>query len=290
MRNWKFSGQLLENDKRVITDIKAQIVQEVETPSTDISIDEGVANIILNIPEGMQGPEGPTGPAGRDALSNYDIWLGLGNAGTQEDFLQFLRGDKGDQGETGISIASVEQTTVSTGDGGNNIVTITLEDGTSEEVVIQNGSKGEQGIQGEQGEQGPQGAEGVQGPKGETGEIGPIGPTGPQGETGPTGATGEGFSIYKTYASTGEMYADALNVPANKFVIIASDVEQVDNAKMFVRVDTDELFSFIADLSGAQGIQGPTGPIGPTGAEGTIVSIYCFFLTFIFSPSESIIS
>ena len=49
-------------------------------------------------PEGQQGPEGPQGEAGADGadgaagLSAYEIWLGLGNTGTEEDFIAYLSG------------------------------------------------------------------------------------------------------------------------------------------------------------------------------------------------------
>ena len=51
--------------------------------------------------DGLQGPEGPQGPqgvAGADGaegaagLSAYEIWLGLGNSGTEEDFIAYLSG------------------------------------------------------------------------------------------------------------------------------------------------------------------------------------------------------
>ncbi len=48
--------------------------------------------------EGLQGEPGATGPAGPSGvdgapgLSAYEIWLGLGNSGTEEDFLAALSG------------------------------------------------------------------------------------------------------------------------------------------------------------------------------------------------------
>ena len=56
------------------------------------------------------------------------------------------------------------------------------------------------------------------------------------------------------------------------FVIIASNVEDPDNAKLYVK--TSNGFNFITDMSGATGIQGPkgdtgeTGPAGPQGPQG----------------------
>ena len=86
--------------------------------------------------------------------------------------------------------------------------------------------------------------------------------------TGATGPTGEGFTIYQTYASVAAMNADAANVPEGKFVMIASNVEDPDNSKLYVK-NGEGTFTFLSDFSGAQGIQGPTGDTGPTGATGT---------------------
>ena len=52
-------------------------------------------------PEGMPGAQGETGPAGAQGepgadgapgLSAYEVWLGLGNQGTEEDFIAYLSG------------------------------------------------------------------------------------------------------------------------------------------------------------------------------------------------------
>ena len=110
---------------------------------------------------------------------------------------------------------------------------------------------------------------GTIGPTGATGPIGPIGPTGSTGKTGSVGPTGEGFGIYKTYQSISAMEADSDNVPAGKFVLITSNVEDPDNSKLYVK-NTEGSFTFETDMSGAQGIKGDTGPVGPTGATGAI--------------------
>ena len=63
------------------------------------------------------------------------------------------------------------------------------------------------------------------------------------------------------------MEDDAANVPAGKFVMIASDTQDPDNSKMYVK-NSEGTFTYLNDLSGAQGIQGPTGPTGDTGDTG----------------------
>jgi hypothetical protein len=89
---------------------------------------------------------------------------------------------------------------------------------------------------------------------------------GTKGDKGDRGETGEGFSIYKTYASVSAMNADKANVAQGKFVLIASNVEDADNAKLYVKGVSD--FTFLTDLSGAQGIKGEKGEKGNPGQDG----------------------
>ena len=71
--------------------------------------------------------------------------------------------------EGGTGIESIEQTTASTEDEGENVLTITLTDGTKMTFKVRNGSKGGMG---EQGPPGPQGEQGIQGEKGADGADG----------------------------------------------------------------------------------------------------------------------
>lgn len=89
---------------------------------------------------------------------------------------------QGDKGDTGVGIQSVVQTTTSNADGGSNIVTVTLTDGTTSTFTVKNGSKGSQGIQGEQG------------PKGDKGDKGDTGANGTNGANGKDGADGATFT------------------------------------------------------------------------------------------------
>lgn len=104
------------------------------------------------------------------------------------------RGEKGEQGpkgNNGVGIASVVQTTTSSTDGGSNVMTVTLSNGTKSTFIVKNGLKGSQGEQGQKGDKGEQGIQGVQGIQGAQGPQGPIGLTGPRGEIGPKGEKGE---------------------------------------------------------------------------------------------------
>lgn len=85
-----------------------------------------------------------------------------------------------------VGISSIEQTTTSNADGGSNIITATLSNGTKTTFTIKNGSKGSVG---EQGPKGDTGATGAQGPKGDKGDTGANGTNGKDGADGEDGAT-----------------------------------------------------------------------------------------------------
>lgn len=106
----------------------------------------------------------------------------------------------------------------------------------------------------------------VKGTQGPQGEQGPKGDQGKQGIQGLQGIPGKDFSIFKTYTSIDEMQADIVNVEEGNFVMIASNVEDADNAKLYVKA-TDE-FVYITDLSGAAGMKGEQGPQGVPGEQG----------------------
>lgn len=60
-------------------------------------------------------------------------------------------------GEDGVGIAKIEQTTTSTADDGNNVITVTLTNGQTSTFTIQNGSKGFKGDTGSTGASGKDG-------------------------------------------------------------------------------------------------------------------------------------
>lgn len=103
---------------------------------------------------------------GESIFGSGDITIsgGSGEQGPQ--------GDKGDKGDTGVGVQSVAQTTTSNADGGSNVVTVTLTDGTKSTFTVKNGSKGSQGIQGEQGPKGDKGDTGANGTNGKDGADG----------------------------------------------------------------------------------------------------------------------
>lgn len=213
--------------------------------------------IIMNNSErGAQGPQGEQGEAATiEAGQAYSVPAGqspvVTNVGTPNAAVFDFYIPKGDTGEPGEQGPRGPQ-------------------GPKGDPGIQ-GPKGEQGDtgpQGPQGQKGDQGIQGVQGPQGAQGIQGIQGPQGVQGEQGPTG---KDFQIYKTYSSIADMEADAANVPAGDFVLIASTPEDPDNAKLYVRTSSStpgEEFDYLTDMSGAQGMKGETGPQGPQGPQG----------------------
>ena len=83
---------------------------------------------------------------------------------------------------------------------------------------------------------------------------------------GDKGEKGDSFEIYKTYPTTYDMNYDFYNVPEGKFVLISSNVEDEDNAKLYVRAENS--FNYVTDLSGATGIKGEKGDKGDKGDRG----------------------
>ena len=83
--------------------------------------------------------------------------------------------------------------------------------------------------------------------------VGAVGPIGPQGNP---------FQVKKTYATIDEMINDYDNMQINDYVMISGNIEEEDNAKLFVKTENETpvyRWQYLADFSGASGIQGPVG-------------------------------
>jgi hypothetical protein len=139
--------------------------------------------------------------------------------------------------------AIVSPTVMVTPINGGNKVTVNDKNGAKTFNVL----NGNNGTQGPQGIQGPQGVQGLQGIQGEPGKP---------------------FSIGKIYASIAEMNSgfSSDGVAEGSFAIISGDIENDDNAKLFVKGKS--AYTFVTDLSGAKGIRGPQGFQGPQGIQG----------------------
>ena len=119
---------------------------------------------------GAKGEDGAPGANGIDGKSAYEIWLALGHTGSEEDFINSLKGESGKDGLDGKD--------------GEDGKSLTFEDLTIDQKLELKGDQGPQGIQGPVGPQGPQGPQGIPGVEG------PAGPQGPQGVQGPAGKDG----------------------------------------------------------------------------------------------------
>jgi hypothetical protein len=121
---------------------------------------------------------GDAGPQG--ITSAYESWIDVGNVGTEQDFLDTIKGDQGDTGPQGPTGAT--------------------------------------GATGPTGPTGPQGNDGATGPQGPQGDPGPTGPQGPQGNDGAQGPSGQNFSFYQdaedlsTSTTTSVTYQEKLNL------------------------------------------------------------------------------
>lgn len=84
---------------------------------------------------------------------------------------------------------------------------------------------------------------------------------GADGANGTKGEKGDPFAVAKTFASVQEMEDgfETDGIAEGSFVIISSNVEDEDNAKLYVK--GAEAYTFITDLSGATGIKGDAGTI-----------------------------
>ncbi|MEY2869891.1 MAG: hypothetical protein RIR01_2393 [Bacteroidota bacterium] len=108
-------------------------------------------------PQGIQGPAGPQGPGGAKGdtgLSAYQVWLAQGNTGTQQDFLNSLKGTNG--GFPTVQIGTTTQVP------STQPAFVDLVGSTPSNVVFNfDIPAGEQGEQGEKGDKGDPGAPGA---------------------------------------------------------------------------------------------------------------------------------
>jgi hypothetical protein len=202
----------------------------------------------LTGPQGAQGVPGNNGTNGTNGLSAYDVWISLGNVGTQTDFVNSLTGP---QGSTGVQ--GPQGVAGSNGTNGTNGL-------SAYDVWISLGNVGTQtdfinSITGPQGIQGLTGATGPQGPIGLTGATGSVGATGAQGPQGLTGATGPQGPIGLTGA-TGSVGATGATGTQGIQGLTGATGPQGPIG--------------LTGANGSVGATGPQGPIGLTGATGSV--------------------
>ena len=140
--------------------------------------------------DGTNGSNGKDGTNGTNGKSAYQLWLDAGNVGTEQDYLNSLKGKDGTNGKNG-------------------------QDGKPGATGPQ-GPQGEPGKNGTNGTNGKDGAPGKQGPQGNPGKDGSPGAkgdTGPQGPKGNTGPAGKDAAIQSTTppADTTQLWYDINN-------------------------------------------------------------------------------
>ncbi len=214
-------------------------------------------------PQGIEGPQGPVGPqgpkgdqgeVGDTGPSVYDVAVTGGFAGTEQEFLDSLKGEKGDQGPVGPKGDKGDQGDQGTpGDSGYQVAVDNGFSGTEQEWL--DSLKGEKGDVGPEGPQGPTGPAGPKGDQGIQGPIGPEGPQGPQGEQGIQGEQGNPVKILGEFTTVGELPASGDDtggymVGGEYYYWTATGWESA------------------GPIQGPQGPEGPMGPEGPQGEEG----------------------
>ena len=141
-----------------------------------------------------------------------------------------------------VGIASVKQTTASSADGGSNVVTVTLTDGTTSNFIVKNGSKGSNGTNGTNGKDGADGATftpsvdsagnlswtnnkgltnpptvNIKGPKGDKGDSG-------SGGGGSSSGSGKEYIVVEPDPSPAGSEAYISNIVPNKTYIVSEPV------------------------------------------------------------------
>ena len=260
-------------------------------------------------PQGLQGevgpmgPEGPMGPqgekgepfryedftpeqledlvknieSGADGKSAYEIAKEFGFEGSEEEWLESLRGSQGEQGPQGPMGPQGYSAYAAWKALPQNA------NGTVEEFI--ESLRGPMGPQGEKGEQGPQGEVGPMGPQGPAGEKGEafkyedftpeqleklVGPQGPQGE--------RGFSAYQAWKTlegnekgTVEEFIESLKGeqgPRGEKGEKGEKGEAGLSAYMLAKTYDGFEGSMQEWLDTLVGPQGPEGPAGPQGEKG----------------------
>lgn len=105
--------------------------------------------------ESLQGKPGADGKNGADGQTPYiknGYWY-IGDVNTNVK-AQAVDGKNGADGNDGVGVKSVVQTTSTSADGGANVITVTLSDGTKSTFTVYNGNKGSAGKDGSDGKDG----------------------------------------------------------------------------------------------------------------------------------------
>ena len=217
------------------------------------------------------------GLRGEDGKSAYEIAKEFGFEGSEEEWLESLKGPQGEQGPQGPMGPQGYSAYAAWKALPQNA------NGTVEEFI--ESLKGPMGLQGEKGEQGPQGEVGPMGPQGPAGEKGEafkyenftaeqleklVGPQGPQGE--------RGFSAYQAWKTlegnekgTVEEFVESLKGeqgPRGEKGEKGDKGEAGLSAYMLAKTYDGFVGTMQEWLDTLVGPMGPEGPMGPQGEKG----------------------
>ena len=78
---------------------------DVDKTGSCSSFEELSNQPLTSVPFALYSPgsdtPGPQGDPGEEGMSAYEVWLDLGNTGTEQDFIDSLKGPEGDPGDPG---------------------------------------------------------------------------------------------------------------------------------------------------------------------------------------------
>lgn len=145
---------------------------------SDIKTFRGKSAYEIAVENGFTGTEAEWlqslhGKDGKDGINGKDGYTPIKG----KDYFDGINGKDGINGIDGVGIKSVAQTTTSTADDGNNVITVTLTNGTKSTFNVQNGSKGNTGKDGYTPVKGVDYFDGANGKDGSNGKDGVDGKT-----------------------------------------------------------------------------------------------------------------
>ena len=232
---------------------------------------------------GGGGGTGATGATGADGASAYEIWISLGNTGTESDFIEFLTGATWHE-----SVGAPNPATGADGDFNIDTFNGNLYKKASGTWSVSMNIQGSTGATGPTGPPGLNGRPGAQGTSiqsityndgtgrltltlddGSSTTTSPI--TGSDGAPGAAGAAGaDGLSLtIKGTKTISEILA--LGSPSTGDLYIASDSGTVNGVATSIGdgiVWTGSQWSNVGPIRGPQGVTGPAGTNGINGADG----------------------
>src|SRR5690625_3548685 len=204
-------------------------------PSQGFDYEEMGTTELLSVPYALYAMNNVAGPEGASA---YEVWLAEGNTGSEQDFLDSIKGATGPAGPQGpqgaIGPAGADGATGPAGADGN--------DGDSAyEVWLAEGNTGSK-------------QDFLDSIKG---AMGPAGPQGPQGATGPAGADGnDGDSAYEVWLAEGNAGSE------QDFLDSIKGVDGVDGASAYevwlAEGNTGSEQDFLDSMKGSWMLQGTT--------------------------------